>query len=295
MPTSGRRRRRVRLVEVGAPHVERVAADPHRDLLHHRLDHRHPLRSAEAAKGGVGRQVGAADPRADLDRRQEVGVVGVEHGALEHRGREVGERAAVREEAKLRRHDAPVADRSRRDTRCGTGGASPSSACRRPCRRRRAPGARCDRPPAPPSAPGSPPASPCRRSRRPCAAPGRPPGAGRGRAPRPPRPGSRSGSASRSGRRARPLRPPRPAPPGSRGRTAPGRRSRTRLRPPGRRRRTRRRDRRARCGARRRGRDHDASASSIESTGGSSSMSRRTAARAARAAPRVSAAMTATG
>ena len=75
--------------------------------------------------------------------------------------------------------------------------------------------------------------------------------------------------------------------PGSRGRTAPARRSGTRLRSPrSARGRMRRRDRRARCGARRRGRDRDASASSIESTGGSSSMSSRIAARAARAAAR---------
>ena len=64
-------------VEVVPAHVERIAAEVTRDVVHHRLDHHHALRPAEAAKRGVGDGMRLAAVRDDLDVLQEIGVVDV--------------------------------------------------------------------------------------------------------------------------------------------------------------------------------------------------------------------------
>ena len=72
-----------------------AAAEKDRDLLHHGLDGRHALRATEAAEGRGRGVVGEADAATDVDMLEMVGVVGMEHRPLHHRGREIGGGPAV--------------------------------------------------------------------------------------------------------------------------------------------------------------------------------------------------------
>ncbi|MNY30911.1 hypothetical protein D3C86_1650480 [compost metagenome] len=65
------------------------------DTLHDLLDAEHTLRPAEAAKGGVGRQVGAATMASDPGIAQVVGVVGMEHRPVDDGPGQIRREAAV--------------------------------------------------------------------------------------------------------------------------------------------------------------------------------------------------------
>ena len=73
-----------------------------------RLHHEHRLRPAEAAEGGEGRQVGAAGDAGGADVGDAVAVGGVEQGALEDRRRQVGGGAGVLVEGHLVGQDRAV-------------------------------------------------------------------------------------------------------------------------------------------------------------------------------------------
>ncbi len=72
-------------VVVGLAHCQGIAAQVAGDVVHHLLDGDHPLRAAEATVGGVGGGVGLAAVAMHRGIAQVVGVVGVEHGAVDDR------------------------------------------------------------------------------------------------------------------------------------------------------------------------------------------------------------------
>ena len=76
-------------IEIDPPHRQRVQPQSERDVIHHPLDPHHPLRPAKAAKGGGALGVGAQPVAFDPHRRQVIGVVGVQHGAVGHRQRQI--------------------------------------------------------------------------------------------------------------------------------------------------------------------------------------------------------------
>ena len=86
-----------------------VEAEVGGDLLDDVLDGGDGLRSAEAAKGGVGRQVGPAHRPGELDVGDVVGVLGVEQRALHDGQRQVGREAAVGEEVDFQAGDEALA------------------------------------------------------------------------------------------------------------------------------------------------------------------------------------------
>jgi hypothetical protein len=96
-------------VEVGATDGERVQAELRGDRVHHPLDRHHALRSAEAAKGGVRDGVGAEAAADDLDRREPVAIVGVEHRAVVDRRRQIDRGAAAGGEVEAKALDPPCA------------------------------------------------------------------------------------------------------------------------------------------------------------------------------------------
>ena len=82
-------------------HAQLAGRGPHRGL-----EHEDPLRPAEPAEGGVGRQVGAAARGHHAHVRHGVGVRGVEQGALENRDRQVRRAARILVELRLVRDEA---------------------------------------------------------------------------------------------------------------------------------------------------------------------------------------------
>ena len=82
-------------VVVGLAHFQRVFAEAAGDRIHDFLDGDHALRAAEAAVGGVRRSIGLAAVTVDGGVAEEVGVVGVEHCAVNNRTGQVGRVAAV--------------------------------------------------------------------------------------------------------------------------------------------------------------------------------------------------------
>ena len=80
-----------------------------RDAVDDFFDDQHPLRSAEAAKGGVRREIGFRDPTAEFDVRNVVGVIEMEDRAVRHRARKIERPAAIGKELDLRREQQPVA------------------------------------------------------------------------------------------------------------------------------------------------------------------------------------------
>ena len=67
-----------------------------RDRVDDGLDREHALRPAIAAERGVRHRVGLARQPAEAQRRQPVAIVGMAERARQHRGRVVGDIAAVR-------------------------------------------------------------------------------------------------------------------------------------------------------------------------------------------------------
>ncbi len=80
-------------VEVGAAHIQRVAAERARDVVQDVLDGERALRPAEAAEGGVRLRVGARAETVDLHFGQPVGVIEMADGARHHRTGQVGREA----------------------------------------------------------------------------------------------------------------------------------------------------------------------------------------------------------
>ena len=95
-------------IQIGQPHVERVHAEVARDVAHDAFDDDHALRAAEAAVGGMALGVGLAAVGVDGNVFEEVGVVGVEDGAVGHRAREVRTEAAVGQHVQLQPAQAPA-------------------------------------------------------------------------------------------------------------------------------------------------------------------------------------------
>ena len=81
-------------VEVALSHRQRIESEADGDLVHHALREEHALRASESAKRGVRHGVGAHPAGVDARVRVVVGVVGVEHRAVDHSEREVGRTAA---------------------------------------------------------------------------------------------------------------------------------------------------------------------------------------------------------
>ena len=88
-------------VEIALAHREWVLSHPAGDVVHGRLDHHHPLGAAEAAEGGVGGGMGAGAMAGDQGRPERIGVVGVEHGAVDDGIRQVRRVAAVADHGDL--------------------------------------------------------------------------------------------------------------------------------------------------------------------------------------------------
>ncbi len=96
-------------VEVAPADFERVEAEVERDRIHHPLDRDHPLRAAEAAKGGVGNGVGFQALADDLCGREIIAIVGMEHRAIADCGREIDRGAAARGEIEADAGDMALA------------------------------------------------------------------------------------------------------------------------------------------------------------------------------------------
>ncbi len=88
-------------VVVALAHLERVLAQLAGHRVHDLLDGDHALWAAEAAVGGVRGEVGLAAMAIDGGVAQVVGVVGVEHGAIDDRAGKVRRVAAVTGEVDL--------------------------------------------------------------------------------------------------------------------------------------------------------------------------------------------------
>ncbi|MOA39495.1 hypothetical protein D3C78_1612810 [compost metagenome] len=76
-------------VVVGLAHRQRVERQAAGDMVHHLFDGDHPLRAAEAPVGSVRRGVGLAAMTVDRGVAEVIGVVGVEHGAVDDGCRKV--------------------------------------------------------------------------------------------------------------------------------------------------------------------------------------------------------------
>ncbi|MPL80129.1 hypothetical protein SDC9_26022 [bioreactor metagenome] len=83
------------VIEVTTAQLGGLDADHMREMLHRALDAQHPLRPAEAAIGGVRLGVGAQPVAFDPQRRDEIGVVGMQHCPVADRQAEVGRPAAA--------------------------------------------------------------------------------------------------------------------------------------------------------------------------------------------------------
>ena len=84
-----------RLVIIDLANLDRVHPEGVGHMVHHPLDPENPLRSAKAAIGGGGLGIGLEPVRGDPRGGQEIGVVGMEHGAVGHRDRQIKRPAAA--------------------------------------------------------------------------------------------------------------------------------------------------------------------------------------------------------
>ena len=95
-------------VQISHPHVERIDLQMLRDRLQNVLDRSHRLRTAEAAKRRVRRQVRKTHLARELNVGQKVAVVGVQERSLHHGQRQIGRDAAVRIIGDAERLNPPV-------------------------------------------------------------------------------------------------------------------------------------------------------------------------------------------
>ena len=95
-------------IQVDPADLQGVFAQVPRDGLDDVLDLRHALRAAKAAKRRVRRQVRATRAAVRAEVGDEVRVLGVQHGALEDRRRQIGVGAAVAVQLDVERVDAAV-------------------------------------------------------------------------------------------------------------------------------------------------------------------------------------------
>ncbi|CAI0881691.1 Uncharacterised protein [Serratia ficaria] len=82
-------------VVIDFTHRQRIARQIAGDAIHDFFDGHHALRPAEAAVGGVGGDVGLAAVADDQHVLQKIGVVGMEHRAVDDRAREIERVTAV--------------------------------------------------------------------------------------------------------------------------------------------------------------------------------------------------------
>jgi hypothetical protein len=95
-------------VEIGLPHVQRIAAEAEGDVVHHPLGEHHALRATEPAEGSVRHRVGAHAPAEDAERRIEIGVVGMEHRPVDDAEREILRMPAAGVQRRVHRTDNAV-------------------------------------------------------------------------------------------------------------------------------------------------------------------------------------------
>ena len=82
-------------VVIGPSHLERIAAQRMGHMIEHPLDPQHALRPAEATIGGGALHIGLEPVAFDPQRRDVIGVVRVQHGAVGHRDRQILRPAAA--------------------------------------------------------------------------------------------------------------------------------------------------------------------------------------------------------
>ncbi len=99
---------RLLAVVVAPPHLQRIQATVAGDGVHDVLDGQHALGAAEAAVGGVGRQVGLAAVAGDLGVAEEIGIVGMEHGAIDDGVGQIRRIPAVARQLEADAQQAPV-------------------------------------------------------------------------------------------------------------------------------------------------------------------------------------------
>ena len=76
-------------VKVQKPHIQRLTANGMGNVIQHALHPHHPLRSAKAAVSGGALGVGAQPVAFDADIAQVIAIVGMQHGAVRHRQRQI--------------------------------------------------------------------------------------------------------------------------------------------------------------------------------------------------------------
>ena len=106
-------------VVVRLPHRQRIQPERVRDLVHHPLDPQHPLRPAEAAKGGGASMLVLSRCEVIRHRRQQVGVVGVQHRPVGDRQRQVLAQPPRVTCTTSSPQDPARSRRTRRRNRCG--------------------------------------------------------------------------------------------------------------------------------------------------------------------------------
>ena len=73
------------VVQIEPPDVQRVLAQGKGNLVNNRLHGQHALRTTKATKRCVGYRIGATTQSINLHCRQVIGIVGMEHGAINNR------------------------------------------------------------------------------------------------------------------------------------------------------------------------------------------------------------------
>ena len=95
-------------VEIAFAHIERIEPERPGNVVDQPFRRHHALRATKTAEGGVGDRVRLRAFGDDARRRQVVAIVGVEHGAVVDRGREISRVATARREHHVERGDTAV-------------------------------------------------------------------------------------------------------------------------------------------------------------------------------------------
>ena len=95
-------------IVVASPQLDRIKTQIMGDVVHHPLNTDHALRAAKAAIGGGALQVGLQAVAFNADRGDRIGVVGVQHGAVRHRQRQILRPAAVHQMGEVDPQETPL-------------------------------------------------------------------------------------------------------------------------------------------------------------------------------------------